>query len=144
MESALFVLERCFWVYAAIDLIFLLGFFFSIKSAMNSNGAFRTIALGICFVAILVSVVIPCGMDCCKNNVIQVRGIYRNADVSKSHSGLMGIQSVILEVDDGNTIHLTTPIFSSAKKFPIGEYEVVAYYSQKTRILLCIDVINVE
>lgn len=141
MDEAIKVLEEHLWIGVFFSVVLLYLCIIFVKNAKDSVQGLRAILVGICLIAILSIWVVPCGLDFATKSIIQTSGTYRNVDMSKSNSGLAGIHSVTLETENNCTINLTTPIFSSNINFPTGTYEVVAYYSQRSKILLLIEIV---
>ena len=137
------ILLKCFLSTCALFSAMLIVSVLSVKKAHNADQGIYAIGVGIITIAILIRLVLPCGIDYFGGNVIQTVGTYQNADISKSRSGRLGVHSVKLKTDNGEVLVLRTPIFSEDDSFPIGVYEVVAYYAPMSKILLRIDILAV-
>lgn len=141
MEHAYDVLGKCFLLYLLFAAATLILLIFAIKGAQSNQQGIRAIVIGIVLLVFLIVLVIPCGIDFLGHNIVQIRATYRNYDNSKGNSGISGMHSVILETGNGETVKLTT-VPSSASDFPVGSFDVVAYYSQRSKLLLYIEILG--
>ena len=141
MEHAYDVLGKCFLLYLLFAAAILMLLIFTMKGAQSNQQGMRAIVIGIVLLAFLIVLVIPCGIDFLGHNIVQNHAIYRNYDNSKGNSGILGMHSVILETGDGETVKLTT-VPSFAGDFPVRSFDVVAYYSQRSKLLLYIEVLG--
>ena len=141
MEHAYDVLGKCFLLYLLFAATILMLLIFTMKGAQSNQQGIRAIVIGIVLLAFLIVLVIPCGIDFLGHHIVQNHAIYRNYDNSKGNSGILGMHSVILETGDGETVKLT-PVPSFAGDFPVGSFDVVAYYSQRSKLLLYIEVLG--
>lgn len=76
------------------------------------------------------------------NDIVVQRGVYTNiiGEDAKSTSGVLGIYSVSLKVED-EIINLTTVPLQN-EVFVQGTYDVNAYYASSSKRLLYIEILN--
>ena len=131
-------------VYYLVLLIILIGMsilcFFMVKK--KASMMIYGIALAIWAVVILTTSFLPFAVDCSNSDIEVVECVYINSvrEESKSPSSIMGIYSVKLLIDDQTIDVSTVPL--SKSYFPTGEYMVKAYYTENSKDLLCIEVIE--
>lgn len=141
MDYAYSILTRCFWFNLIIFAVILMLLIFAIRGAHSTKQGVRAIIIGIVLVAFLAVILVPCGMDFIGHNIIEENAVYRNYDKSKSNSGLLGMHSVMLETEGGRVLKLATAP-SSLADFPIGSFRVVAYYTENSKLLLHMEIVE--
>ncbi len=143
MDVAVEALDRMF-LYLLIAFAVLGGVFtLSVVDATKSKKApVFMFALGACLLISVFAFLIPFLKDYGGKQIVVQEGVYVNAigDISKSSSGILGMHSVSLTAD-GEEIALTT-IPHSDNAFPQGEYLVRAYYTENSKWLLHIEILQ--
>lgn len=123
--------------------VILLGILYVCRDKPKSEriGAL-TVALIVVLVIYLVNFVVPFVADIVNNDILTAHGVYTNklGDNSKSSSSLSGLYAVELTVND-EILKLTTAPWNQ-DIFVQGTYEVVAYYTVKSKMLLYIQIVN--
>lgn len=96
-----------------------------------------TVALVIYLVFFLCSSVFPFLSDYATHNIISVHGEYTNtnSDAATDLLGIYGIKIVCAQ----DEIHLTTAPLHSKEDFPKGTFDVTAYYTGNSGLLLYIE-----
>ena len=95
------------------------------------------------FCVILIKNVIPFSLDYLGHDVCEIQGIYENNVGSDSTSGSsgLGFYAVTITNDDQEKLDLTT-IPLAQDIFPVGVYPVKAYYTQRSRMLVYIEILE--
>lgn len=123
--------------FGILTIVFILSIWQATKS---SKVPVLMFAIGIFLIVSIFTSFVPFVKDYSSKEIVVQEGTYINAleDISKSSSGILGINSVTLMTEDGN-IKLTT-IPHSGDAFPQGEFQVTAYYTKNSKWLLYIEV----
>ena len=102
----------------------------------------------VCILCVLLCVmlirsIIPFSLDYLDNDVCEVQGVYENNVGNNSISGSsgLGFYAVSITTCDQNTLDLTT-IPLAQDYFPVGVYPVNAYYTQRSRMLIYIEILG--
>lgn len=127
----------------ALCIVILLGILYVCRDKPKSEriGAL-TVVLIVVLVIYLVNSVVPFVADIVNNDILTAHGVYTNklGDNSKSSSSLSGLYAVELTVND-EILQLTTAPWSQ-EIFVQGTYEVAAYYTFRSKILLYIQIVD--
>lgn len=143
MSYALDALDRMLILmlieFGILTVIFILSILHATKSSKTPVLMF---AIGIFLIVSIFASFVPFVKDYSSKEIVVQEGMYINVleDISKSSSGILGINSVTLTTDDGK-VNLTT-IPHSDDEFPQGEFSVTAYYTKNSKWLLYIEVRN--
>lgn len=123
--------------FGILTIVFILSIWQATKSAKVPVLMF---AIGIFLIVSIFASLVPFVKDYSGKEIVVQEGTYINAleDISKSSSGILGINGVSLMTEDGK-IKLTT-IPHSGDAFPQGEFLVTAYYTKNSKWLLYIEV----
>lgn len=127
-----------------IGLLIVGGIRYVIHNKPNSE-AMGVLVCILCVVlcAILIKSVIPFSLDYLSNDLCEVQGIYENNVGNNSTSGSsgLGFYAVRITTYDQNVLDLTTiPLVYDY--FPVGVYPVKAYYTQRSRMLVYIEILE--
>lgn len=93
--------------------------------------------------AILIRTIIPFSLDYFHNDICEIQGVYENKVGSNSTSGSsgLGFYAVRITTYDQDMLDLTTiPLVHDC--FPTGVYHVKAYYTQRSRMLVYIEILE--
>ena len=107
------------------------------SGAKSKNCGIMTITAIAVFLVILLTSVIPFVSDYLTDNVASAEGIYIN-NQSNAATDILGIYGVTFTYED-TEIHLTTAPLHSKEDFPRGTFNVTAYFTGESQILLFID-----
>lgn len=123
--------------FGILTLVFILCI---LQATKSSKPPVLMLTIGIFLIASIFAFLIPFAKDYLSKGIVVQEGTYINAleDVSKSSSGILGINGISLMTEDGK-IKLTT-IPHSGDEFPQGEFLVTAYYTKNSKWLLCIEI----
>lgn len=93
--------------------------------------------------AILIRTIIPFSLDYFGNDLCEIQGKYENKVGNNSTSGSsgLGFYAVRITTDDQDILDLTT-IPLAQDYFPTGVYYVKAYYTQRSRMLVYIEILE--
>lgn len=134
MSYALDALDRMLVImligFGILTVVFILSIWQATKSAKPPVLMF---AIGIFLIVSIFTSLIPFVKDYSNKEIVVQEGTYINAlaDISKSSSGILGINSVTLMTDDGKVKLTTVP--HSDDEFPQGEFSVTAYYTKNSK-----------
>lgn len=114
-----------------------------IKDKPNSEviGAL-TCVLGVALILILLNSVVPFVLDYIHHDVNVVQGIYQNlnADNSISGSGGLGFCTVTITTAQNHLELTTVPLMEEV--FLNGTYEVTAYYTSRSQMLIYVEMVE--
>jgi hypothetical protein len=142
------LLRQTFIVYIAE--IGLLGFLIwgGIRHVLHNKQNSEAMGVLVCLLCVLLCVmlirsIIPFSLDYFHDDICEVQGIYANRVGNKSTSGSsgLGFYAVSITVDNQPPLHLTT-IPLAQDLFPEGTYDVKAYYTLRSQMLVYIEILD--
>ncbi len=104
--------------------------------------ALYAITLSIALTVYCAGMVVPFLKDYISHSIVQIEGIYTNSlgNKSASPSSRLGMYSVTIKNECEELALTTCPL--SGKNFPIGKYQVVAWYLPNSQYLVHIEIVN--
>lgn len=120
---------------------------FGIRYVMQDRPNSDGVGAIVCIFCVLICVivirnVIPLSLDYLGRDICEVQGVYENlGNNSTSGSSGLGFSSVRITTIDQQILDLTT-IPLAENSFPEGEYPVKAYYTQRSKMLVFIEILG--
>ena len=134
-----YIIETCILIG-----IIIIGIRYVLHNKQNS----QAMGVLVCILSILLCVIltrniVPFALDYFGNDLCEVYGVYENkvgGDSTSGSSGL-GFYAVRITINEKNTLDLTT-VPLAQDYFPVGTYSVKAYYTQRSRMLVYIEILD--